>query len=121
MSHSQPLRVLLLLALGVTAAHAAEPTSALGAGSAVTCKDYLALLKHHQTVPTDLVLSWVQGYFTARNSVGRADQPVTVGHTISANTLQSLLADQCKDERMQPKLIALAADALYEKMQQKGL
>jgi hypothetical protein len=120
MSRSQPL-VLLLLTLGVAAANAAEPTSALGAGSAVACKDYLALLKHHQTVPTDLVLSWVQGYFTARNSVGPSGQPVTVGHTLSANTLQSMLADQCKDQRMQSKLIAIAADALYEKLQQKGL
>lgn len=121
-SRPRSLQVFLLLACGVAAVNAGEPAVVMGAGT-ISCKEYVALLKDpHKPHSIDAVLSWVQGYFSARNTAGRRGQDVlTVGGTMSAATLQSMLADQCAEERLQPLPLVIAVNELYEKLQQKGL
>jgi hypothetical protein len=92
----------------------------LGPG-AVSCKIFIA---HSRTTDTQdpvrtLAFAWAQGWFSARNYVGREDSPLTVGGTLSADTLESFLIDQCKIDSNMP--LALAADGLYEKLAKKGL
>lgn len=114
--------VLLLLALGVTAVNAGEPSVVLGAGGAITCKEYVALLKdQHKPQAISVILSWVQGYFSARNTAGRVHDPLTVGGTMSGATLQAMLADECREENLQPLPVVIAVGKLYDKLQEKGL
>jgi hypothetical protein len=122
MFFARALQVALLLACGVTAAHGKEPNVVIGAGASFTCKAYVTMLENHNSVRiTEMIFSWVQGYFSARNTAGRGDHPLTVGGTMSADTLHAMLADECRNEANQPYPVVLAAEALYDKLQAKGL
>lgn len=124
MRNSRPLQVLLLLVLGVTVVDAGEPAGAVfGAGAGVTCKAYVNMLKDPRLqVSAFEVVAWVQGFFSARNIAGVAQHNVlTVGGTLSPQTLRWMLADQCADEKLLPEPVVLAASQLYFKLQAKGL
>src|SRR5579862_3446638 len=119
MHASRPLQVLLLLTLGVTAVSAKEPGVVYGAGT-LTCKVYMDMVREprreHQA---DLMFSWVQGFFSARN-LRDFDHPLTVGGSLSADTLRSMLTDQCREEK-DTFLLLGAAMKLYDKLEEKGL
>lgn len=122
---SRPLQVLLLLACSVTAVPAKEPSAVFGAGVTL-CKVYVEAVKDPNGKPlAETVLSWVQGYFSARNVGGRLTHPeehrLTVGGTMSLETLQAMLVDQCNDEDFRAGPAFFAAEALYNKLQAKGL
>jgi hypothetical protein len=121
MPRSRSFPVLLLLACSVTAVHTKEPGSVIGAGASVTCKGYIDMLKDHNYVRiTDMVISWVQGYFSARNTVGRTSA-LTVGGSISNKTLEAMLVDQCSEQPYLSQPVYFAAIDLYDKLEQKGL
>lgn len=67
----------------------------------------------------DLMFSWVQGFFSAQN-LRDLDHPRTVGGSLSADTLRSMLTDQCREEK-DTYLLLGAAVKLYDKLQEKGL
>jgi hypothetical protein len=110
----------MLLACSITAAHAKDPNVVLGFG-AVTCVEFVNA-EHDPRRKTTLgldIFAWAQGYFSARNT----QQPgahLTVGGSVSADTLESMLVDQC-NELPKTTPVFFAADALYEKLKQKGL
>jgi hypothetical protein len=117
MLRSLPLQILLLLTCNATAVYAKEPNSVLGYG-AMSCKAYLNFFQEPAMKESaGDVFAWVQGYFSARNTLG--DHPVTVGGSLSANTLESMLRDHCGEVRETP--VVLAAAMLYAKLEAKGL
>jgi hypothetical protein len=123
---SRPLQVLLLLACGVTAVHAAEPKVVLGLGG-YTCEFYWSLYSRGDQPDADSVFSWVQGYFSARNMYGHGVRQATVGGSLSPPTLESMFKDECSDlidatrEDVPKPTLYAAADALYRKLEAKGL
>lgn len=125
MFRSRLLQALLLLTCGVTAVSAEEYNSVIGAGASVTCKAYAQMIKdHREDRVASIVLSWVQGYFSARNAAGRlaeAAKQQGVGGSMSAATLQAMLVDQCGEVPYQSEVIVFAAEALYDKLKVKGL
>jgi hypothetical protein len=120
MSIKRPLQVALLLAIGIPAAHAKEPYSLIGSG---TMKCGLFVSAERDPVAKNIVgsqaFAWVQGYFSARNTP-QPDVYLTVSGTLSAQTLESMLIDQCNEMPKETPLY-LAADSLYEKLKQKSM
>jgi hypothetical protein len=120
MFYSRPLQIALLFVCGVTAVSAKEPGMVLGAGAS-TCGQYLNFKKDPKRVSTArMMFSWVQGYFSARNAMGHTERMLTVGGSVSADTLESMLADQCTNEG-ESTTVWIAADDLYDKLRQKGM
>jgi hypothetical protein len=117
------LRGLIVLACPITPAHitaaqAAEPGVVFGAGT-TTCNEYVAMLEQHKAQLAGMVLSWTQGYFSGRNTAGRTN--VAVGGTLSAESLESKLADQCREGDFQPLPVVIAVQKLYDSLRAKGL
>jgi hypothetical protein len=121
---SRRLQVLLLLTCGITAVPAKAPNVVFGVGTTM-CKAYVGMVKDPTAGRlTDMVVSWAQGYFSARNVAGRLDPNATrlsVGGTISADTLQAMLVDECNEEDFQSGPLFFAVEGLYNKLQSKGL
>jgi hypothetical protein len=116
---SRPLlQGFLMLACGMSVANAAEPGVVFGAGT-TTCHEYVAMLDHHKPQLAGMVLSWTQGYFSGRNTAGRTN--VAVGGTVSPDSLESMLADQCRQGDFQPLPVVIAVQKLYESLRAKGL
>jgi hypothetical protein len=118
--HSRLFQVLVLLAFSVTAVQEKEPNTLFGIGT-MSCKWYLDV-PPDMKVTTMAVFTWVQGYFSALNTVtalhnGRA---ATVGGSVSADTLESMLKDQCREEGGEVA-VWVAAGRLYDKLEAKGL
>src|SRR6202011_6119213 len=81
---------LLMLACGVTTASASEPSVLFGAGT-TSCEAFVNVVSDPSAHEfTRIVVSWVQGYFSARNTAGRGRNMLTVGGTLSVNTFQSM-------------------------------
>jgi hypothetical protein len=65
------------------------------------------------------MFSWAQGWFSARNVIGHENAPRTVGGTLSAERLKSLLVDECRSHP--DEAIYLAVNNLYQTLASKGL
>jgi hypothetical protein len=117
MFRSCSLPILILLASSATAVQAREPSTIFGIGFAMSCEEYLG--KKSEFGPA--VLTWVQGYFSGLNA-GMAlhhGHAATVGGSVSAGTLESMLKGQCREEK--GVAIWVAADRLYDQLGAKGL
>ena len=112
---------LFLLTLSVcSTGWSKEPFSVFGFGT-VSCKvlvDTEAESSPMKPLSKDL-FAWSQGWLSARNYVGHEDKPLTVGGSLSARTLESMIVDECKEHPDFP--IFMALDLLYDRLQKKGL
>jgi hypothetical protein len=104
------------------ASNAKSPNAVFGAGAGLKCGSYVAF-ERNQTSPniTDMVLAWAQGYFSARNTAGLGDHALTVGGSLSSDTFKSMLVDQCKEDGFTNAPVFIAAEALYDRLKEKGL
>ena len=89
----------------------------MGAGT-VTRNLYLHFIETKETNAARVIVSWAQGYFSARNTAGKV-RPAAVRGTVSASTFEAMLADQCR-EIDGTLSVVIAARKLYEKMESKG-
>jgi len=111
---------LLLLVCSLTAVQARDATVLIGPGAYIDCKLYVDLARDVRSwQEADFLFNWVMGYFSARNMFGHGDHPLTVGSSLSPDALKSMLTDQCAEEPTWP--VVRAADALYTKLEAKGL
>ena len=124
---SRLLPILLLLACGATAVNAGEPTRPLPGLAGWTCQFYVSLRRGVDQNNADAAYAWVEGFFVARNVFGHNGRVATVGGSLSAPTLESMFKDQCYDlinttgENVPKPTLYDAADALYRKLEVKGL
>ena len=65
-----------------------------------------------------LQLSWVQGYFSARNVVGHEEKPLTVGGSLNTEEFQKRFREAC--DRADGLQIIEAADRMYNELQAEG-
>ncbi len=109
----------ILLALALTVPQKLEAATSLVIGAGMeTCQTYVNLIAQDQQLKVLSILSWVQGYFSARNMAVPGSQ---VGGGISVSTLQSMLADQCDDRDLRAHPVAAATQRLYDKLKSKSL
>jgi hypothetical protein len=116
----RPFQVAALLAGLISVAHGKEPYTLFGSGT-MKCVLFVSVERDPQgkEIVGSRAFAWVQGYFSARNT----PQPGvyhTVRGSLSPQTLESMLVDQCNDMPKDSELYT-AADALYEKLKQKGM
>jgi len=65
------------------------------------------------------MFSWAQGWFSARNVIGHESAPRTVGGSLTADRLKSMLVQECGAHP--DDSIYLAVDALYDSLARRGL
>jgi hypothetical protein len=121
---SSPLAALVTMVLlcSASALNAKPPNAILGAGAALKCRAYTVFAKDQESRNiADMVLSWAQGYFSARNSAGLADHPLAVGGSLSSDTFKAMLVDECNEESYVNLPVFFAVEGLYDKMKVKGL
>lgn len=106
-----------LLACGV--AHTDEPGAVLGAGIQ-KCRVLVNMASDERTKPVaTLIFAWVQGWFSARNIAPPNDHaPLTVGGSLSPETLQGYLVTMCKKFPETP--VFVAANGIYEVLKEEG-
>jgi hypothetical protein len=115
------LPCLLGLALfGVTNSFAKEPNVLFGPGT-LLCKVFASadLNTNFRNPVRKETFTWTQGWFSARNYVGRESKPLTVGGSLSAATLELFLVDECRDH---PNIqVWEAAQLLYDRLAERAL
>jgi hypothetical protein len=98
---------------------AKEPNVVMGFGSH-PCRMVVSASKQSSgAILVDAAFAWVQGWISARNLHPRIEPMKTVGGSLSANTLESMFVDQCKQN--EEFKIYEAADALYDYLESKQM
>jgi hypothetical protein len=120
---------LVLLATCAAAAPPAPPKAAAPKESpalygmgAQPCKAFVDVSgekDNREIALSGAMFSWAQGWFSARNVIGHENAPRTVGGTLSAERLKSLLVDECRSHP--DEAIYLAVNNLYQTLASKGL
>jgi hypothetical protein len=79
--------------------NAKSPNAVFGAAVGFKCRAYTVIAKDQMSRNiADMILASVQGYFSARNTDDRGDHPLTVGGSLSPDTLQAMLVDEQRGE-----------------------
>jgi hypothetical protein len=114
----KPILLTGLLCCSVSGAHARGPYALFGLGT-LKCLVFVNMETDKDMKPLgDEAFAWAQAWFSARNVVGRATA-LTVGGTLSSDTLESMLVDKCRDS---PKVeLWYAVDGLYNHLAEKGM
>jgi hypothetical protein len=101
---------------------APKPSPALYGVGAHPCKKFVEVAQENdgnQIALSGAMFSWAQGWFSARNLVGHENAPLTVGGSVSADALKSMLVGECKSHP--DESIYIAVNDLYERLAKKGL
>jgi hypothetical protein len=97
---------------------AKQPNAVFGSGT-VNCRVFVNASENGQMQEiSDMMFSWVQGWFSARNAAGRMKSPLTVAGTLSADALKAFLVSDCKE--FPDDQIVFVADRLYDRLAAKG-
>jgi hypothetical protein len=64
------------------------------------------------------MFSWAQGWFSARNVIGHASKPLSVGGSQSVESFKAQLVDECRAHPEEP--LYLAVNDLYERLLRQG-
>jgi hypothetical protein len=121
---SGALVLLATCALAAAPPKAAAPkeSPALYGMGAQPCKAFVDVSgekDNREIALSGAMFSWAQGWFSARNIIGHENAPRTVGGTLSAERLRSLLVDECRSHP--DEAIYLAVNDLYQRLASKGL
>jgi hypothetical protein len=99
-----------------------KPVHALYGVGAHPCQKLLDVATEsdgNQIALTGAMFSWAQGWFSARNLVGHENAPLTVGGTLTADSLKAMLVSECKSHP--DESIYLAVNDLYDRLEKKGM
>lgn len=102
---------------------AKEPPRAVFGYGTVTCSIFTNLSS--DTSPSDAkdmserVFAWAEGWFSAKNVLGHAGKPLTVGGSLSDKALKAMLVDECYEHPNAE--VSAAVASLYDKIAKAGL